>query len=108
MRAVNRAKGLNTKKIITLLETNLQPVKPRDEFVRGLRDRLTNSAGMRMLAERRRRMVTSVALAGVGLVGVLAWAAAVAAVGLHVAGRILSIGQGGAGVDRRSKGAKTV
>ncbi|MGA2111165.1 MAG: hypothetical protein ABSG98_03310 [Anaerolineales bacterium] len=99
---MNKRKGLTSKKLITLLEANLQPVKPRKEFVDALQDRLTNSAGMRILAERRWRWLGSAALAGVGLVGILAWAAAVAAMGLRIVGRILALSQNGSAVTPRS------
>jgi hypothetical protein len=99
-------KGLSTRRLVTLLQASLGPVSPREEFVKGLRERLANLPAMPVLVERPRHWVQSAALAGVGLVGVLASAAAVAAMGVRFAGRILALDRRRSTVPSQSKGAK--
>lgn len=105
---VNMRKALTTRKLVTLLHASLGPVNPREEFVNGLRERLANLPGMPVLVERPRHWVESAVLAGVGIVGILASAAAVAAMGVRFGGRILALDQNGSAATSRSEEGKTV
>jgi hypothetical protein len=100
-------KGLSTRKLIALLQASLGPVNPREEFVNGLRERLASLPGMPVLVERPRHWIQSAVLAGVGLLGILASAAAVAAVGVRFGGHILALDHNGSAAAPRSKGAKS-